>query len=182
MYDNNNVHILVYVVFGILALLVGKIVAWMNIRLPEEKKVFSKEFFEINKQGLEQNYIMMIVMVILYVAILHNFGIGDTFMKNLDLIKFMVLTPMLVSCFVIDLKYRIIPNRLNMTIFEIGLIFTFIYGINNINIARDMLLGMITGGGIFAIITLLGGIIAGKEAMGLRRRKIYGSNWVIFWG
>lgn len=168
MYDSNNVHILVYVIFGILALFAGKIVAWMNMRLPEDKKVFSKEFFEANKQGLEKNYIMMIIMAILYLAILHKFGIGNTFMKNLDLIKFMILTPMLVSCFCIDLKYRIIPNRLNMTIFEIGLILTFIYGINNINIAKDMLLGMLTGGGIFALITLLGGIIAGKEAMGLR--------------
>ena len=46
---------------------------------------------------------------------------------------------------------------------------TRIYGLNNINVAKDMLLGMIVGAGIFGIITVLGGIIAGKEAMGLRR-------------
>ena len=169
MYDNNNVHILVYVAFGILALIVGKLVAWMNMRLPEEKKVFSKEFFEANKEGLEKNYIVMITMVILYLALLNRFGIGKTFMQNLDLIKYMILMPMLVSSFMIDLKYRILPNRLNLTIFEIGLVLTFAYGINNINVAQDMLLGSLTGAGIFAIITILGGLIAGKEAMGLRR-------------
>lgn len=110
---------------------------------------------------------MMIVMAVLYIAILYKFGIKNTFIGNLDLIKFMLLLPMLVSSFVIDYKYRILPNRLNMTIFEIGLILTFLYGINNLNVAKDMLLGMVTGAGIFTLITLLGGLIAGKEAMGL---------------
>lgn len=181
MYDVNNVHILVYVLFGFVALFVGKLVAWMNMRLPEGKKIFSKEFFTENKNGLEKNYICMIIMVILYLLLLRKFGIGNTFMQNIDLIKFLILTPMLVSSFMIDLKYRILPNRLNLTIFEVGLILTFIYGINNINIAKDMLLGMLVGAGIFGVITLLGGLIAGKEAMGLGDVKFMGAIRIIFW-
>ncbi len=181
MYDKNNVHILVYVAFGFLALVVGKLVAWLNVRLPEEKKVFSKEFFAENKKGIEKAYINMIVMVLLYIALLHKFGLGDTFMQNLDLIKFMILMPMLLSSFMIDLKHRILPNRLNLTIFEVGLILTFIYGINNINLAKDMLLGMLTGAGIFGAITLLGGLIAGKEAMGLGDVKFMGAIRFVFW-
>lgn len=180
MYDRNNVHVLVYVVFGIIALLVGKLVAWMNVRMPEDKKIFSKDFFAENKKGIEKNYICMLLMVILYVALLNKFGIGQTFMQNIDLIKYMILMPMLVSSFMIDLKHRIIPNRLNLTMFEIGLIFTFIYGINNINIAKDMLLGMLTGAGIFGAITLLGGLIAGKEAMGLGDVKFMGAAGLYF--
>lgn len=180
MYDINNVHILVYVVFGIIGLFIGKLVAWMNMRLPEDQKVFSKDFFEKNKEGLEKNYICMIIMAILYIALLRKFGIGTTFMQNLDLIKFMVLMPMLVSSFMIDLKHRILPNRLNFTIFEIGIIFTFIYGINNINVAQDMLLGMLTGAAIFGVITLLGGLIAGKEAMGLGDVKFMGAIGLYF--
>lgn len=180
MYDRNNVHILVYVVFGVIALFVGKLVAWMNLRLPEEQKVFSKDFFAVNKEGIPKTYTCMIVMVILYVALLRRFGIGNTGMQNLDLIKFMVLMPMLVSSFMIDLKYRILPNRLNLTIFQIGLIFTFIYGMNNINMAKDMLLGMLIGVGIFGAITLLGGIIAGKEAMGLGDVKFMGAIGLYF--
>lgn len=180
MYDRNNVHILVYVVFGIVALFVGKLVAWMNIRLPEEKKIFSKEFFVSNKEGIEKSYVNMLIMVILYLALLRKFGIGNTFMQNLDLIKFLILTPMLVSSFMIDLKHRILPNRLNLTIFEIGLILSFIYGIHNINLAKDMLLGMLTGAGIFGAITLLGGLIAGKEAMGLGDVKFMGAIGLYF--
>ena len=76
---------------------------------------------------------------------------------------------MLISAFVIDYKIQIIPNRLNLSIFETGLVFAFIFGVQNLNIAKDMLLGMLVGGGIFLLITLIGGAIAGKEAMGLRR-------------
>lgn len=181
MYDKNNVHILMYVVFGILALVVGKLVAWMNVTLPEEKKVFSREFFKANKAGIEKSYINRIIMVALYWALLYKFGIGETFMQNLDLLKFMILMPMLVSSFMIDLKHRILPNRLNLTIFQIGLIFTFMAGINNINLAQDKLLGMVTGAGIFGIITLLGGMIAGKEAMGLGDVKFMGAIRFVFW-
>ena len=87
---------------------------------------------------------------------------------------------MLISALVIDYKHQIIPNRLNLTMFEIGLILTFIYGIVNINIAKDMLLGMLAGGGIFLVITLLGGLIAGKEAMGFGDVKLMGTLGLYF--
>ena len=165
----NNVHIIFYVIIAIIGFIVGKFVSWCNLRFPEDKKIFSRDFFKENKAGnIKGSYIMMITTAVIYIALLFKFGIKAEIIKNLDLIKFLVLTPMLLSSFGIDLKHRILPNRLNMTMFEIGIIFVFIYGLNNLNIARDMVLGLITGGGIFLLITLLGGIIAGKEAMGLR--------------
>lgn len=115
----NNIGIHVYVLIAFLGLIVGKFVAWCNIRLPENKKIFSKEFFEENKKGLKNNYIIMILTAILYVAVLYKIGLQDTFFKNLELIKFLVLIPMLICTFFIDLKHRIIPNRLTLTIFEV---------------------------------------------------------------
>ena len=50
---------------------------------------------------------------------------------------------MLLSVVVIDYKLQIIPNRLNLTMFEIGLIFTFLYGMSNVAISINMLLGML---------------------------------------
>ena len=44
-----------------------------------------------------------------------------------------------------------------------------------------MLLGCVTGGGIFILITLLGGLIAGKEAMGLGDVKFMGAVRIVFW-
>ncbi len=164
----NNVHILIYVAIFILGLLIGKFCAWCNMRLPERKKIFSKEFFEANKEGLNSNYIFMILIGTLYVGLLYRFGIDkENILKNLELIKFIILMPMLVLTLTIDMKHRIIPNRLNLTILEIGLIITFIYGITNVNMAKEYILGMIIGGTIFAVITLLGGLVYGKEAMGM---------------
>jgi prepilin signal peptidase PulO-like enzyme (type II secretory pathway) len=75
---------------------------------------------------------------------------------------------MLLCAFFVDLKEQIIPNRLNLLMFEVGIVLVFLYGISNINIAVNMLFGMLAGGGIFLIITIIGGLIAGREAMGLR--------------
>ena len=177
----NNVHIIFYLVIAIIGFFVGKFVAWCNLRFPEEKKIFSKDFFKENKEGnIKGSYIMMITTAIIYVAILYKFGLKTEFIKNLDLIKFLILTPILLSSFVIDLKHRILPNRLNMTMFEIGIVFVFIYGINNLNIATNMVLGMLTGGGIFLALTLLGGLVAGKEAMGLGDVKFMGALGLYF--
>lgn len=172
----NNVHILIYVAIFIVGLIIGKFVAWCNIRLPEKKKIFSKDFFEENKKGLKFNYIFMIIIAIMYVLLLYRFGLNkEEIFKNLELIKFLILLPMLVLALAIDIKHRIIPNRLNLTILEFGLIITFIYGISNVNMAKDYILGMIAGASLFGVITLVGGLIFGKEAMGFGDIKYTGA-------
>ena len=153
---------------------------WMNKRLPENKKVFSKEIFSEYKKEFSPNYILMVIMAIIYVAILYRFGISKNWAENLDLIKYLILSPMLISVVVIDYKLQIIPNRLNLTMFEIGLIFTFLYGMSNVAISINMLLGMLAGGGIFLLITLLGGLVYGKEAMGLGDVKLMGALGLYF--
>ena len=163
-----NVFIGYYVIVAFIGLIVGKFVAWCNMRIPENKKIFSTEFFKANKSGLKLNYIFMIIIASIYVFLLYKFGIEkEEIFKNLDLIKFLILTPMLVLAFSIDSVHRIIPNRLNLTILEFGLVITFVYGISNVNMAKDYILGMFVGAIIFGIITILGWIITGKEAMGL---------------
>ena len=176
----NDIHIAYYIGFIILGLIVGQFVGWMNKRLPEYKKVFSKDLFKEIKTNYKPNYILMLVTSAIYVGILYFFGIKDTIIGNLDLIKFMILTPMLLSAFVIDFKLQIIPNRLNLTIFEVGLVFTFLYGISNVAIAINMFLGMLAGAGIFLAITLLGGIFYGKEAMGFGDVKLMGALGLFF--
>ena len=170
----NDVHIYWYVFVIILGLLMGQFVDWMIKRLPDYKKVFSKEIFKEYKRNYKLNYLMMLINAILYVVILYIFGIKDTFIANLDLIKYYILTPILLSIFVIDYKHQIIPNRLTLTMFEIGLVFAFIYGLSNIAISINMILGMVAGAGIFLLITLLGGLVYGKEAMGFGDVKLMG--------
>ena len=51
---------------------------------------------------------------------------------------------------------------------------------SKLNIAIDMFLGMIAGAGIFLLITLIGGLIAGKEAMGFGDVKLMGALGIYF--
>lgn len=174
----NEIHILWYVLVGFIGLFVGQFIDWCNIRLPEYKKVFSREFFKEYLRNCRPKYIFMIVMVVAYVALLYRFGFTIT------TLKYMVLIPMLISAFCIDLKLQIIPNRLTLTIFEFGLIFTFLGVILNVNAGINLfinnILGMIVGAGIFLLITLIGGLIAGKEAMGFGDVKLMGALGLFF--
>ena len=125
----NNVHILSYVAIILLGLFSGFISGWCNERLPEHKKIFSKEIFLEYKTKLKPNYVLMVINAVLYVLLLYRFGIKSYLILNIPLISYIILVPMLTSVFCIDYKLTIIPNRLNLTMFEIGLVFTFIYGL-----------------------------------------------------
>lgn len=175
----NDIHILYYVLAGFIGGMMGYFVCWCNERLPEYKKVFSKDILQKEKRP-EVNYAIMIINAVIYIALLYIYGLKNNWIANLPLIKYGILTPMLLSAFVIDYKLQIIPNRLNLTMFEIGLILTFLYGMVNINMGMDMLLGGVAGAGIFLIITLLGGLIAGKEAMGFGDVKLMGALGLYF--
>ena len=176
----NDVHIAYYLVAAILGLVVGELVNWANKRLPEYKKVISKDIITEYKMNFKPNYILMLLTAAIYVSLIYVYGIKETLIANFDLIKFIILTPMLLSAFVIDYKLQIIPNRLNLMIFEIGIIFAFLYGLSNVAITINMLLGMLAGGGIFLLITLLGGIFYGKEAMGFGDVKLMGALGLYF--
>lgn len=175
----NDVHIIYYVVIAILGAITGKIAEWSNYRLPEYKKVFSFEIFKEQKK-YKTNYFIILATIVLYIIVLYRFGIQTTFIANLELIKYLILIPMLLAAFAIDYRLQIIPNRLNLAMFEIGLLIAFIYGWSNIAITINMLLGMLAGGGIFLLITLIGGTIYGKEAMGLGDVKLMGALGLFF--
>ena len=178
----NDLHILTYVGVGILGLLMGQFIDWCNLRLPEYKKVFSKDFFKEYLKNCKPKYILMIIVAVAYIALLYFKGF------NIDTLGFMFLIPMLISAFMIDFKLQIIPNRLTLTIFETGLVFMFAKTILTTEVATNFglsvlinsLLGMIVGGGIFLLITLIGGAIAGKEAMGFGDVKLMGSIGLFF--
>lgn len=174
----NDLHILTYVIAGIIGLIIGQFIDWCNLRLPEYKKVFSKDFFREYLKNCKPKYILMVIVAVSYIALLYFKGL------TIDTIKYMVLIPMLLIAFVIDYRLQIIPNRLTLTIFEFGLIFTFLETIINttvgIGIFVDNILGMLVGGGIFLLITLIGGAIAGKEAMGFGDVKLMGALGLYF--
>lgn len=170
----NNINILYYLLIGIIGLGVGQFVSWCTVRMPDYSKVFVKDFFSLYLKNEKPKYIYMTVTAVIFIELLYLYGF------QLKTLAYMILFPMLLCAFVIDYRLKIIPNRLNLTIFEVGLVYTFLEGIININIAIDMLLGMIAGAGIFLFITLVGGLIAGKEAMGFGDVKLMGGLGLFF--
>ncbi len=162
----NDVHIAYYIIFGILGGIVGWFLNWANYRMKKEKKILSKDIFK-KQERPNFNYTLIILNILIYIILVYFCGVHKQIEQNLNLVKFAILIPMLISAFIIDYKLQIIPNRLNLTIFEFGLLCTFIYGINNINIATDMFLGMITGAVIFLIITIIRRYYCRKRGNGI---------------
>lgn len=170
----NNINILYYLFLGIIGLFVGQFIDWCTIRQPEYKKVFTKDFFTVYLKSAKPKYLYMIITAGLYLATLWVYGF------QVKTLAYLALIPMLLIAFIIDYRLKIIPNRLNLTIFEVGLVYTFVEGITNINVAIDLLLGVLTGAGLFLIIALIGGLIYGKEAMGFGDVKLMGALGLFF--
>ena len=176
----NDTHIGFYITIAIIGLIVGQMSDWVNKRLPENKSIISKDIIRAWKIQFKPNYILMFITSAIYVGLVYYFGIQKYLIGNLELIKYLILTPMLLSAFVIDYKSKIIPNRLNLTIFEVGIVTAFLYGFSNVAITIDLLLGMLAGGGIFLIIALIGKLIYGKESMGIGDVKLMAALGICF--
>lgn len=176
----NDIHIAYYVIAVIASIFVGQIVDWTNKRLPEYKKVISKDIITEYKMKFKPNYLIILSIAVIYTTLIYVCGIKPTLIANLDLIKYLIIAPMLVSVFIIDYKHQIIPNRLNLSLFEIGIIFAFLYGMSDIAITINLILGMLTGGGIFLFITVVGALIYGKEAMGFGDVKLMAALGLLF--
>ena len=71
MYINGDIHILWYTLVGIIGLFVGQFIDWCNERLPEYKKVFSKEFFIDYLKRTTPKYLLMIITAVSYIGILY---------------------------------------------------------------------------------------------------------------
>ena len=138
----NDLHILYYLGFGIIGIIVGQFIDWSK-------------------------YILMFITSIFYAYVLYKYGLTDV-----RTYEYSIFVPILISAFCIDYKKQIIPNRLTLTLFEIGLIFSFIEGISDINIVIDKILGFICGAVIFLCITYIGKWISGKDSIGFGDVKL----------
>lgn len=171
----NDTHILIYTLFGIIGFLVGLLTDWLNTKLPEYKKILSKERYNKLKENVAPNYFLIIGNIIIYIALIYAYGINKNVLENITLLKYLIITPFLLSVFKIDFSYQMIPNRVNLALFEIGLVFLCIQGIISVNSAVNMIVGMVIGGGVFLLISIIGGLTSKKDAMGWGDIKLMGA-------
>ena len=172
----NNIHIFWYVGIGLLGLMVGRLISLANKNLPEHKTIFDMQIIKEYIKTENTNYIIMFLTCILYIALLRVIGLSD----KIELIQFLVLTPMLISAFCIDYKLQIIPNRLTLTMLEVGIVFSFLRGVNNLNVAVEMWIGMLLGAAVFLVLTYLGNLVFRKETMGFGDVKLMGTLGLFF--
>lgn len=171
-----DINIFWYIGLGILGLLVGQFIGVVNYSLPEHKKIFSKENFKNSLHILKSNYYINLITCFIYLMILFFIGMSDW----VKLLEYLILSPMLILSFTIDRRLQIIPNRLTLTMWEAGIVFSFIRGLNNLNAAVEMWAGMALGAGIFFVLTFLGNAIFKKETMGFGDVKLMGALRSIF--
>lgn len=171
----NDIHILYYVLFGFIGIIIGQFTDWCVIRLSEYKKVISKDFFKIYLKKLTPKYILMFINAGLFIALLYTYGLS-----NIKTYAYMLLVPMLITVILIDYKKQIIPNRLTLTIFELGLIFSFIQGISNLNAAIDSFIGMIVRSRYLLIYYACKFTNFWERSNRVWRCKISRSDWLIF--
>lgn len=180
----NNIHILFYLFAGMVGCIEGQLIGLVNKRLIDHEKIIGKGSLKKFKTEFVPYYGIMIIMFILNIILLMTCKIDfNNWYGNIKLVSYFILLPLLVSAFLVDLKAEIIPNRLVLTIFEAGLLITVIEGIfspSGMTMALHRIVGMLVGGLIFLIITLLGGIISGKEAMGMGDVKFIGALGLFF--
>ncbi len=86
----NDINIMYYVLVGILGLVIGQFVDWCNNRLPEYKKVFSKELFTIYLKNMKPKYILTVCTAIIYIALLYFIGWKENILYKIELIKYMI--------------------------------------------------------------------------------------------
>jgi len=175
----NDLHILYYIAFALIGLIIGQIAGKFNQKIIDNKQN-KKENKQNEEKSSKYHYIIMILTSIIYVFLLYNYGLKKELINNLELIQYLILTPFLLSVISIDRRLKIIPNRLVLTLLEIGIIFVFIFGMYDINIALNRLVGGLIGASIFLAITLLGNLISGKETMGYGDVKFIGALGLYF--
>jgi len=162
----NDISILYYFLVGVAGMLTGQFLDWSMIRLRENKRIVCRAFFNNYLPNMQINNKLIYSMAIINIVLLYFGGF------NLQTLEFLLLAPILLLIFVIDYKDNIIPNRLTLTVFEIGIIFTIIFGYMDFSIVINNIIGLIVGGAVFAIITLIGKLIANKETMGFGDVKL----------
>ncbi|MBQ6860901.1 MAG: prepilin peptidase [Clostridia bacterium] len=130
----------------------------------EEEKVTIKAIKEKKKFNCVMGLILPISLIILFYA----FGL------SLKFAVYAFLAIMLIIDAFVDVKAQIIPNELNFIGFLVGIVLTYIALVKNTEVGLDMLLGMLTGGGIFLLIALFAFVAYKKEGMGLGDVKLMG--------
>lgn len=176
----NDLPIYYYFIIGIIGILIGQYMDWVIKRLRAKERVICKDFFKSYLKSFHINIPLMLITATIYVFVLYFHGI------SFECLEFVLITPILLGIFEIDRKDHIIPNRLVLCLFEVGIIFAIIFGCglvtgsNGINILIQKGLGLVAAFIIFYLIALLSKAISKKDGFGFGDVKLMTALGLIF--
>jgi len=176
----NDLPIYYYFIIGIIGLAIGQYMDWVIKRLRAKERVICKDFFKSYLKSFHINIPLMLITALLYVLVLYFHGM------SFQCLEYLLITPILIGVFEIDRKDHIIPNRLVLCLFEIGILFAILFGsglvtgTNGISVLIQKLSGMGAAFAIFYLIALLSKAISKKEGFGLGDVKLMAATGLIF--
>lgn len=162
--------VLYNVIFALTGLAVSPFMTALIKRYSREEKIIDKDFFN----DVKFDWKVALVISLLIILLLYFFGVSEKFFL------YSILSIILTMEAFVDIKAKILPNSLNFVGFLIGIVYTYITCIRDIYAGLDLLLGMITGAGVFLLIALFALIVYRREGMGLGDVKLMGMLGLFF--
>lgn len=162
--------ILYNILVAVVGLAMSPFIRALIERYSEEKKIFTKEFWNDVKFDSK----IAVSTSIAFIILLFVFGPGAEFVINA------FVSVLLIISFFVDLKAQIIPNETNFIGFLVGIILTFIKFMINGAAGLDAILGMVAGAGIFLLIAFFSLLVYKKVGMGLGDVKLMGMLGLFF--
>ena len=162
--------VLYNVIFALTGLAVSPFMTALIKRYSREEKIIDKDFFN----DVRFDWRVALVTSLLIILLLYFFGVSEKFFL------YSILSIILTMEAFVDIKAKILPNSLNFAGFLIGIVYTYITCIRDIYAGLDLLLGMITGAGVFLLIALFALIVYRREGMGLGDVKLMGMLGLFF--
>ncbi|MEG1990243.1 MAG: A24 family peptidase [Clostridia bacterium] len=161
-----------YIVMFFLAIILGQIVAHLNVKLPPvvSEEITYKEFFKTLKKGFKIDIKYSVILLCIFEVIMLH--LGNTYISYV----YAILVATLTIVFYIDYKFQLIPDEAHIVI----VILAIINLLFNLSLWKSYLFGAIIGGGIFYVISLLSLVIFKKEGMGFGDVKLMASLGLLF--
>lgn len=162
--EGKTIEIVLYIVTVLFAICSGIYITIGKERYRDEKPVFCKEGLDILKSNIFSASIYIIISLIMLVGIVfldRKDGYVLTYQEIVTIFQKFTLVPLLVITFIVDIKDRVIPNRITMLLFQSGIFFTMLHCIDlanpitNLIYLKESIIGLFTAIGIFGLMAIL---------------------------
>lgn len=168
--------ILKYTIITVLGILTSIFSSFATKKEDDEKLKCGKKILKDFKERKGTYFLILFLNLIIFWAITYFFG---DFLKNgkfnfiqfLNFSKYIAITPLLIVICYTDLAYRSVSNRVNLLLFEIGIIYMVIFGIINIHTLIDSILGFGIALLFSCIISFFGKVVLSEETLGFSNIK-----------